>query len=110
MSLTLAIRRPTVHFSPVPMPSPPDHGWRRAGRRLGMATEDEWRTPPLWGLRDSAPYFHDGRAGTIEEAIVLHGGEALASAQRYRKLAAREQAELQFFLLSLAALRGVDAK
>ncbi len=72
-------------------------------RRSGAATEEEWRTPPLWGLRDSAPYLHDGRADTIEEAIRLHGGEASASALRYEKLPAREQAELQFFLLSLAA-------
>jgi CxxC motif-containing protein (DUF1111 family) len=79
-------------------------------RRSGIATDDEWRTPPLWGLRDSAPYLHDGRADTIEEAIVLHGGEASASSQRYRKLAAREQAELQFFLLSLAAPKGVGAE
>ena len=72
-------------------------------RRANTATEEEWRTPPLWGLRDSAPYLHDGRADTIEEAIKLHGGEASASAQRYEKLPARDQAELQFFLLSLAA-------
>lgn len=74
----------------------------KSARRSGIATDDEWRTPPLWGLRDSAPYLHDGRAETIEEAIVSHGGEASASSQRYQKLAAREQAELQFFLLSLA--------
>jgi CxxC motif-containing protein (DUF1111 family) len=78
-------------------------------RRTRAATEDEWRTPPLWGLRDSAPYLHDGRAVTIEEAIVLHGGEALASAQRYQNLTPRQQAELQFFLLSLAAPSGPEA-
>jgi CxxC motif-containing protein (DUF1111 family) len=72
-------------------------------RHVDTATDDEWRTPPLWGLRDSAPYLHDGRAGTIEDAILMHGGEASASAQRYRKLPARDQAELRFFLLSLAA-------
>jgi len=71
--------------------------------RGGTATEEEWRTPPLWGLRDSAPYLHDGRADTIDAAIRMHGGEATASAIRYAKLTAREQAELQYFLLSLAA-------
>ncbi len=75
-------------------------------RRSGAATEEEWRTSPLWGLRDSAPYLHDGRAETIEEAIRLHGGEAAGSAQRYEKLPARDQAELQFFLLSLAVPNG----
>jgi len=29
----------------------------------------------LWGVRDSAPYLHDGRAATIEEAILLHHGQ-----------------------------------
>jgi CxxC motif-containing protein (DUF1111 family) len=73
------------------------------GRRDGIASEQEWRTPPLWGLRDSAPYLHDGRAHSIDEAIWLHGGEASAAAQRYRQLPLRDQAQLQFFLLSLAA-------
>ena len=72
-------------------------------RRAGIAAEEEWRTPPLWGLRDSAPYLHDGRANTVDEAIRLHGGEATAAAQRYRQLPARDQAQLQAFLLSLAA-------
>ncbi len=72
--------------------------------RAGTATDTEWRTPPLWGLRDSAPYLHDGRAASIDEAILLHGGEASAAAQRYRQLPARDQAQLQLFLSSLKAL------
>jgi CxxC motif-containing protein (DUF1111 family) len=75
----------------------------RAARVARPPAEEEWRTPPLWGLRDSAPYLHDGRAGTIDEAIRLHGGEAATSAQRYRQLSPREQASIQSFLLSLAA-------
>src|SRR5262249_55557791 len=43
----------------------------------------EWKTPPLWGLADSAPYLHDGRAATIEEAITFHGGERGPSGDRY---------------------------
>ena len=39
----------------------------------------EWRTPPLWGFRDSGPYLHDGRAKNLEEAVALHGGEAAKS-------------------------------
>ena len=35
----------------------------------------EWRTPPLWGFRDSGPYLHDGRALTLDEAVALHGGQ-----------------------------------
>jgi CxxC motif-containing protein (DUF1111 family) len=75
----------------------------RAPQAARPPAEEEWRTPPLWGLRDSGPYLHDGRAGTIDEAIRLHGGEAAASAQRYRRLSPRDQSTLQSFLLSLAA-------
>ncbi len=43
----------------------------------------EWRTPPLWGVRSSAPYMHDGRAKTIAAAIDMHGGEAATAARRF---------------------------
>ena len=55
-------------------------------RSSGEAGPTEWRTPPLWGVADSAPYLHDGRASTLDEAIRLHGGEAAATATRYTKL------------------------
>jgi CxxC motif-containing protein (DUF1111 family) len=71
------------------------------GRRDRGATDREWRTPPLWGVRNSGPYLHDGRAGSIEEAILLHGGEASAAAQRFRQLPARDQALLTAFVQSL---------
>jgi CxxC motif-containing protein (DUF1111 family) len=64
---------------------------------------DEWRTPPLWGVADSAPYMHDGRAATLEEAISMHGGQAAAAAGRFAGLAPREQQELVAFLRSLRA-------
>jgi len=68
-----------------------------------LATTQEWRTPPLWGLRDSAPYLHDGRAATLDQAITLHGGQAAASAQRYAQVSARRKRQLEGFLLSLSA-------
>ena len=43
--------------------------------RLRGASRKEWKTPPLWGLRDSGPYLHDGRAETIEQAIASHRGQ-----------------------------------
>jgi len=46
------------------------------GVTQGMATEGLYRTPPLRGLRDTAPYFHDGRAETVDAAIRRHDGEA----------------------------------
>jgi CxxC motif-containing protein (DUF1111 family) len=63
----------------------------------------EWRTPPLWGVADSPPYLHDGRAGTLDEAIRLHDGEARRSADRYRGLPAGERSQLLAFLGTLRA-------
>jgi CxxC motif-containing protein (DUF1111 family) len=67
------------------------------------ALRQEWRTPPLWGVRDSAPYLHDGRADTLEQAIALHGGEAARSAQRFFELKPEERMQVLAFLKSLRA-------
>jgi CxxC motif-containing protein (DUF1111 family) len=67
------------------------------------ALSEEWRTPPLWGYRDSGPYLHDGRAETLEEAVALHGGQGEESARRFFKLRPRERLQVQTFLNSLAA-------
>jgi CxxC motif-containing protein (DUF1111 family) len=61
----------------------------------------EWRTPPLWGVARSAPYLHDGRAPTLEEAIRLHGGQAKDSAHRFASLPNGEQIQLIAFLKTL---------
>ncbi len=63
----------------------------------------EWRTPPLWGYRDSGPYLHDGRARDLEEAIALHGGQAKDSARRFFSLSSRDRAQVEAFLKSLVA-------
>lgn len=63
----------------------------------------EWRTPPLWGLRDSAPYLHDGRAETIAQAVMLHGGQGAASAERFARLSSRRRRQIEAFLNALAA-------
>jgi CxxC motif-containing protein (DUF1111 family) len=63
----------------------------------------EWRTPPLWGVADSAPYLHDGRATTLEQAIRLHGGQGHSSAQHFGRLTAADQARLVTFLRTLRA-------
>ncbi len=74
----------------------------------GYALTSEWRTPALWGLglsKDSQGgqylLMHDGRAKSIEEAILLHGGEATNSRQLYESLTADEKARLIKFLESL---------
>ncbi len=78
------------------------------GYTEGTALTAEWRTPPLWGLglsknSQGGGYFllHDGRAGTIEEAILIHGGEALQSKTSFQQLSSAEKAQLIKFLESL---------
>lgn len=61
----------------------------------------EMKTAPLWGVRASAPYLHDGRASTIDAAIRAHDGEALPSSTRYKELSVAEQKQLIEFVNSL---------
>ena len=71
------------------------------------ASAREWRTPPLWGLglvetvNGHTRYLHDGRARSLEEAILWHGGEAQGSKQKYLKLGKNERSDLLKFLKSL---------
>ena len=58
-------------------------------------------TRPLWGLADTAPYLHDGRAPTLQEAILLHGGEATAARDAYLALDESGRASVRVFLASL---------
>lgn len=73
----------------------------------GTALTTEWRTTPLWGLglAKSAVggYFllHDGRARSIDEAILLHGGEGNSSRTAYSALSVSEKTALIKFLESL---------
>jgi len=68
-----------------------------------MTSSSEWRTPPLWGVADSAPYLHDGRAATLADAIKLHAGQALSAANRFAGLSEVQQEELIAFLNTLRA-------
>ena len=67
------------------------------------ATAVEWRTPPLWGCRDSAPYLHDGRAESLEQAIALHDGEAQDSTLQFMLLPPHKRQILVAFLKTLQA-------
>lgn len=71
------------------------------GIEQGVASGQEFRTQPLWGVAATAPYLHDGRADTIDEAIRMHGGEAEAIADRYSNLSDDERAKIVEFLRSL---------
>ncbi len=60
-----------------------------------------WRTPPLWGFRDTAPYLHDGRARNLEEAVAMHHGQGKASALKFRSMSGLERSRVEAFLKSL---------
>ena len=62
---------------------------------------DEFTTARLWGVRDTAPYLHDGRALDIRSAIVAHGGEAQKARDRFLGLEQEDQARLIHFLRGL---------
>ena len=77
------------------------------GRPDGRASGREWRTTPLWGLRlmrqflnGEALLMHDGRARTVEQAILLHGGEASASRAAFQALSPAQRAALLDFVES----------
>ncbi|WP_420575397.1 di-heme oxidoredictase family protein [Ekhidna sp.] len=78
------------------------------GATEGSAETYEWRTPPLWGLglspnSQGGSFFlmHDGRARSIEEAILLHGGEADNSKNQFVSLSEDDEEALIKFLKSL---------
>ena len=76
-------------------------------RRDFTATGVEWRTPPLWGVglvqvvAPSATFLHDGRARTLAEAILWHGGEAAAAQAAFRAAAKADRDALIGFLQTL---------
>jgi CxxC motif-containing protein (DUF1111 family) len=77
------------------------------GQVVGGATGREWRTAPLWGIGLTGTvtgkefYLHDGRARTLEEAILWHGGEAIKARDNYAKLSRADREKLIAFLESL---------
>ena len=73
-------------------------------------TTREWRTAPLWGVADSAPYMHDGRAETLADAILAHGGEAEFTVINYVKSSVRDQLALLSFLQTLRAPNAVQPR
>jgi CxxC motif-containing protein (DUF1111 family) len=72
----------------------------------GVASAQEWRTAPLWGLgllsaiNPDVRYLHDGRARSIEEAILWHGGQGAASRDRFKQLSASDRQSVIDFVTS----------
>jgi CxxC motif-containing protein (DUF1111 family) len=77
------------------------------GRDDFEAGPRDWRTPPLWGLGlagkygDAANFLHDGRARTLAEAILWHGGDAKGASDGFRRLERPDREALLAFLNSL---------
>ncbi len=78
------------------------------GRSEFKASEDEWRTAPLWGLAlhekinaEKPRLLHDGRARTFQEAILWHGGEAKNAKENYMNLPKEKREKLIKFLEEL---------
>jgi uncharacterized integral membrane protein (TIGR00698 family) len=67
----------------------------------GEASGSDWRTTPLLGLGLRQRYLHDGRATTLRDAVLAHGGEAELVRDRYFELAPQEQQLVVEFLREL---------
>jgi len=71
---------------------------------------EEWLSTKLWGVADNGPWLHDGRARTLEEAIIMHDGadgnanegEAIAAVNGFQTLSAADHDALIAFLESLS--------
>ena len=74
-----------------------DLGSLNDGIAQGDAGPNEMKTPPLWGVRAKTVFLHDGRAATLDAAILDHAGEGEAARQAYSKLDLLQRKELIAF-------------
>jgi len=70
---------------------------------------NQFITAPLWGVSVSAPYLHDGRARTLQDAILQHAGDAQTVRNSFAVLTADQQAQIVEFLLTLGRQENKDA-
>ena len=76
-------------------------------RPEAVANGREWRTPPLWGIGlteqvlGHTQFLHDGRARSLLEAVLWHGGEGQAARDRVVKMSVNDRSALIKFLESL---------
>ncbi len=68
---------------------------------FGSPLDAQFTTARLWGIADTAPYLHDGRAQTLTEAIMAHGGEALTARNNFAGLVPAAKLSLLAMLRSL---------
>jgi hypothetical protein len=68
---------------------------------FGSDLDAHFTTARLWGVADTAPYLHDGRALTLTDAILMHGGEAAAARDAFAALSDGERSRVIAFLMTL---------
>ncbi|MET0748807.1 MAG: di-heme oxidoredictase family protein [Rhizobium sp.] len=77
------------------------------GQQVGIATGQDWRTPPLWGIGLTKTvsghtfFLHDGRARNLTEAVLWHGGEATKARDAFASLSKDDRQALITFVESL---------
>ncbi len=77
---------------------------------FGSDLDPFFTTARLWGVNDTAPYMHDGRATTLGQAILMHAGEARQARDNYDRAGPEAQADLLSFLRSLNNPRGAPVR
>jgi hypothetical protein len=111
IDLSRDMRRPALSYDPALGGYPVwlfsdlrrhDMGRANAARHVqrGVAVE-EYLTPRLWGVADSPPYLHDGRAPSFDYAIAGHDGEGAAARDAFAALSREEKGALRVYLMSL---------
>ncbi len=85
-----------------------DMGAANAARHVqrGVAL-NEYITPRLWGVADSAPYLHDGRAPSLDYAVAGHDGEGAAARAAFAAVPYNDRGPLRVYLMALRRVRRV---
>lgn len=113
------LRQPPMMFRPSPqggvrVPMFSDLKRHDMGPQLAESTGGEldplFITARLWGIADTAPYLHDGRALTLTDAILMHGGEAQAARDGFAALGPAQKVDLLNFLRTLRTPMLVDGE
>lgn len=111
IDLARAMRRPTLTYDPAVGGYPVwlfsdlkrhDMGAQNAARHVQRGVKlGEYLTPRLWGVADSGPYLHDGRAPSFDYAIAGHDGEGAAARAAFAALSREQKGDLNVYLMSL---------
>lgn len=117
IDLSQEMRRPALTYDPALRGYPVwlfsdlkrhDMGTGNAAQHVqrGVAL-NAYLTPRLWGVADSAPYLHDGRAPSLDYAIAGHDGEGAAARAAFQALPYQERGPLRVYLMALRRVRRV---